>query len=308
MDLFGLQDVTKKPVFYRGVIEDNNDPEKLGRLKVRIFGIHSDSNEDLSTQSLPWAEVATPMAFGFMSGIGVSSVPVKGTYVWCFLDDGNEDKPVIFATCPGVSTEKEEGSFTDPDKVYPIEKRLNESDYNRLARNEKVDETESEKLLKQNRIIGTPTSTGGTWDEPESLNSKAKYPTNNVIETPSYNVIQIDDTSGNERIQVFHRSGTYLEIRPDGSLIVHSVKDRFDLVNENHNSRIKGSENNTVDVDHNELIGNTETITVRQKVTHNYNNAFDLNVSADEKHAVQGSCNYTVSGKHVITGNKIFLN
>ena len=39
MDLFGLQDVTKKPIFYRGVIEDNNDPEKLGRLKVRIFGI-----------------------------------------------------------------------------------------------------------------------------------------------------------------------------------------------------------------------------------------------------------------------------
>ncbi|NCD00180.1 MAG: hypothetical protein EOL95_10835 [Bacteroidia bacterium] len=28
---------------YRGCVEDNNDPEKRGRCKIRIFGLHSES-------------------------------------------------------------------------------------------------------------------------------------------------------------------------------------------------------------------------------------------------------------------------
>ena len=26
---------------YRGVVEDNNDPEKKGRCRVRVFGVHT---------------------------------------------------------------------------------------------------------------------------------------------------------------------------------------------------------------------------------------------------------------------------
>ena len=292
MDIFGYNDVSKKPIFYRGVVEDNNDPEKLGRLKVRIFGIHSDSNDDLATKTLPWAEVANPFVFGGISGLGISSVPVKGTYVWCFLDDNNEDKPVVFAICPGVSDSKEEGSCTDPDKKYPIEQRLNESDYNRLARNDKVDETESEKLLKQNRIQGNATADGSTWEEPESLNSKAKYPNNNVIETPSYHVIQIDDTEGNERIHIFHRSGSYIEMRPDGSIIVHSVKDKFELIHENSNKRVLKTQNVTIDENITENIGKMKTVKIgnNQKIT------------------VQGTSLFDVKGSNTIKGNKIELN
>ena len=60
-------------MFYRGVVENNNDPLKLGRLQVRIFGIHTDDKDELPTEALPFAEVANSLAFGFISGIGAVS-------------------------------------------------------------------------------------------------------------------------------------------------------------------------------------------------------------------------------------------
>lgn len=308
MDLYGFNDLSKRPVFYRGVVEDNQDPLKLGRLKVRILGSDDDDIKNKPTDTLPWAEVATPTSFGFSSGIGVSSVILKGTYVWLFLDNGNIEKPVVFATCAGVSNSKETGAFTDPDGVYPIQDRLKESDYNRLARGEKVPETESENLLNQNRIIATTTSVGGVWNEPESLNQKAQYPRNNVIETSSYHVIQVDDTPGNERIHIFHRTGSYIEIRPDGDVIIHGVKDKYELQHNDQNTRIQGNKNITIDRNHTKLICGQEDYLIQKDVNHNYNSNFNLNVKSNETHNVGGKCDYIVKGVHTIKGSTIYLN
>ena len=43
-------------VWWIGVVEDNLDPVLLGRVKVRIFGHHSEKyKEEIETVDLPWA-------------------------------------------------------------------------------------------------------------------------------------------------------------------------------------------------------------------------------------------------------------
>lgn len=43
---------------YRGLVEDNADPEDAGRLRVRIREIHSEDGKDIPVNQLPWAEPA----------------------------------------------------------------------------------------------------------------------------------------------------------------------------------------------------------------------------------------------------------
>ena len=46
--------------YYIGVIEDRRDPEKLGRFRVRVLGLHPIETDILPTADLPWATVLNP--------------------------------------------------------------------------------------------------------------------------------------------------------------------------------------------------------------------------------------------------------
>ena len=49
---------------HRAIVEDINDPENAGRVRVRIFGIHSPDPTVTTTEELPWAEPALSLYFG----------------------------------------------------------------------------------------------------------------------------------------------------------------------------------------------------------------------------------------------------
>ena len=75
-------------LWFSGVVEDRQDPEKLGRCKVRIFGYHTDDLSVLPTKDLPWATPMMPITSASTSGVGTAPIgPVEGTWVvgW-FLD------------------------------------------------------------------------------------------------------------------------------------------------------------------------------------------------------------------------------
>lgn len=55
------------------------------------------------------------------------------------------------------------------------------------------------------------------FSEPSSSYA-AKYPNNRVIRTKNGIVVEIDDTPGAQRVHIYHPSGSYYELRPDGSL------------------------------------------------------------------------------------------
>jgi len=83
-----------------GVVEDRMDPEKQGRVRVRIFGYHTDSKELLPTYDLPWAIPIQPITSAAISGIGSSPLgPVEGSWVIGFFLDGEDcQQPAIFGT------------------------------------------------------------------------------------------------------------------------------------------------------------------------------------------------------------------
>ena len=56
-------------VWFTGVVEDRDDPEKLGRVRVRCVGYHSDDLEEIPTKDLPWSWVLSTVHTS-MNGLG----------------------------------------------------------------------------------------------------------------------------------------------------------------------------------------------------------------------------------------------
>lgn len=83
-----------------GVVEDRMDPEKLGRVRVRIFGYHTDDKSSIPTKDLPWAVPIQPITSAAISGLGTTPVgPLEGTWVIGFFLDGEDcQQPAIFGT------------------------------------------------------------------------------------------------------------------------------------------------------------------------------------------------------------------
>jgi hypothetical protein len=127
----------KLNAIYRGVVEKNHsDPLKMGRCKIRVFGVHTDIKEEgategIPTDHLPWAEPATPI-FGGVSKVGIYGVPEQGAHVFLFFENGHILQPRYFATAPGKPslTPNTKYGFNDPDGVFPKPEELDSSDWN----------------------------------------------------------------------------------------------------------------------------------------------------------------------------------
>lgn len=82
---------------YGGVVEANNDSEKLGRLKIRVphvYGATGGSAGYIGTNDLPWALPSGMPAGGSPASGGFSQLPEKGDKVWVRFLDGEPEKPI----------------------------------------------------------------------------------------------------------------------------------------------------------------------------------------------------------------------
>lgn len=98
-------------VWWFGVVEDRQDPLNLGRCKIRCFGWHTESVNQISTEDLPWAQPVVPY------GSKIVQPPTEGTMVFGFFADGEDAHfPIILGTVPGIPAELREigTGFTDP--------------------------------------------------------------------------------------------------------------------------------------------------------------------------------------------------
>jgi hypothetical protein len=95
-------------IFYTGVVENRQDPTRLGRCQVRVVGLHSENKTELPTDLLPWAYPMQPVTSAAMNGIGFSPLgPVEGTWVVIFFRDQECQQPIMMGTLGGIPQDKE---------------------------------------------------------------------------------------------------------------------------------------------------------------------------------------------------------
>ena len=88
---------------YTGVVENRQDPLKLGRCQVRVVGLHTHDKNQIPTSDLPWAYPMQPVTSAAMSGIGTSPVgPVEGTWVVIMFRDDDNQMPIMLGTVGGI--------------------------------------------------------------------------------------------------------------------------------------------------------------------------------------------------------------
>ena len=252
--------------WFVGVVEDRQDPQKLGRVRVRCLGYHTEIHEDLKTEDLPWAHPMNPITSATISGIGQTPLgPVEGTWVVGFFSDGADaQQPIIMGTLPGVPNQlpTKDGSKGFQDRLnanYP--KYKDEPDTNRLAVNDEENPHPTLTLRKADRdiavgVANTDITTvvddivqadqSAFWDEPETTYA-AKYPFNHVMETEGGHLREYDDTVGAKRIHERHSSGTGYEIFDDGTKITRVKKDNYNIVSADEYCHIQGTARETID-------------------------------------------------------------
>ena len=77
---------------YRGVVESNEDPLKLGRCKVRVPSVHGQLTYPIDV--LPWARPIAPSPVN--DHRGSVNIPEVGDIVWVFFEGAVKDFPVYF--------------------------------------------------------------------------------------------------------------------------------------------------------------------------------------------------------------------
>lgn len=87
-----------------GVVEDRNDPLRLGRCRIRILGYHTDDKEVLPSEDLPWAIPVMPANSAGTSGVGWSPTgAVEGSWCVGFFADGEDGQhPMFFGTVGAI--------------------------------------------------------------------------------------------------------------------------------------------------------------------------------------------------------------
>ena len=323
--------------WFIGVVEDRQDPKKAGRVRVRCLGYHSAKTEDIPMEDLPWASIMMPVTAGGNSGIGTSShFLIEGTWVVGFFRDPAKQEPVIMGALPGMNTKEttdftiaassevggksKGGGFKDPKGVYPTELYLDKPDTNLLAQ----ESTDTHPSRETKDAKDSWSTASGSAEQPATTQTSAKYPTNHVFETETGHYVEFDDTVGNERIHLYHKMGTFIEIDSAGNMIIKTVGNVTNIVAGNMDTYVKGNysvsaggnidvyagKNLTEKVDGNRkttITGNDEvaiTGTLTAKVTADVTNTYSANLTT----TISALGSIKASGAMTVGGSSISFN
>ena len=93
--------------WFIGTIVDVNDPLKLDRVRVRVYGIHTSNTVDIPNEDLPSATVSIPVNEGGTSGLGANSqIKNRAQVFGIFLDGKDSQLPLVLGSIPKVETKR----------------------------------------------------------------------------------------------------------------------------------------------------------------------------------------------------------
>ena len=315
-----------------GVVESRQDPLAIGRVKCRAYGIHSASLTDIPSEDLPWAIVA-------QSTNSESSPWLKegDTVLIMFADGRSCQVPIVLFKLPGFQVPTANGSgFSDqrttddlknaprkpisltyktdgsginvsnPDiaQTYPLNQELGKPTLTGATRYDIANTIIQSR--KSNLDKGVVTATGLTWDEPYPAYNPL-YPYNKATETESGHLVELDDTPGNERITLTHRTGSFIDMYPSGSRVDKVTKSKYEVVMGDDYVHIMGRVLVTV--------GEGVYIKALGNVNLEADNDLNVNVSGNMNLAVKSQLNIQADSlslnikkdSNFVTGGKQFL-
>ena len=307
-----------KFVWFLGVVEDINDPEQMGRVRVRCFGYHTKDKNLIKTEALPWATVMNGVTSASMTGVGNSSTGLlQGSWVVGFFRDGTSAQdPLVMGSIASKSTDINRNSpagFKDPDNIYPLEALLNEPDIPRESRSS-LDENdqpyykgsfsylEKDILKKSYRNISVANDAVPVWNFISCEETiKPEYPKNHVHAfVDNSNVIEYDSTKNNHRYSHIGPNKTFTEIDKDGNVSQVITGANYKVIAKGDNVFVKGGCNLTIE-------GGCRT-----KITGDWN----VEVIGNKIEKITGNVTETYGGKQItavtkdieIDGENIHLN
>ena len=91
--------------FFFGIVVNNNDFLNLGRVQIRVFGIHGDN---IQNHELPFAQVLMPSTEPGIGGHGTPRLIGIGAQVFgVFLDGKDSQTPLVLGTVPKIMVPSE---------------------------------------------------------------------------------------------------------------------------------------------------------------------------------------------------------
>lgn len=130
-----------------------------------------------------------------------------------------------------------------------------------------------------------------TWSEPNNL----KYGNDNQGETTRHisrsgQVIGISDEKGNEFLQLTHRTGTKIEMHPNGDVVIKSLKNKYQITLGDEKVLILGHQD----------------ITIQGGGSLKVAGDYEMRITGNMYSVVEGNMETTVNGNHntVVAGNQ----
>lgn len=126
-----------------------------------------------------------------------------------------------------------------------------------------------------------------SWTEPVVVDpsNPPQYPYNKIQQSESGHSIEMDDTVGKERLRLQHRSGSFIEMQPDGTEVHKIYGDGYEIIMGGKNVSIKGQCN----------------ITIEGAMVVNITGDAVMNVGGSATQFIKGDLVQTVSGAAKIT-------
>jgi hypothetical protein len=194
---------------------------------------------------------------------------------------------------------KSEGML-DASAEHPKKNYFFESSINKAARGSKVNELKLSHALDTDILL------------PDQKASE--YPYNQVQETASGHVIEIDDTPGGEKILIRHKSGSGIELRADGSTIASSKQNKVEISGADHTVIVEGSGkliykgdlNVHVTGDYNLTVGGNINVSGGD-LTETYDRSITTTVGKNEIKTIKGSKETKIvkNNTDLVLGDKI---
>jgi hypothetical protein len=205
---------------YRAEVAEIDRAVPIGRVRLKIPEVLGDGDA-LSN----WAYFASPI-FG---GSFCPTIKI-GDRVLVWFVGGDPERPVWsnqWFAAPGGESEMPPSSRGERDQTieFPRGYSYREAIFTNV-------DTEEEETVE----IREPAPAMATV-----------YPNGTVLRLPSGIQIEMDSTTGEERAQVWHPTGSYMEIRPDGGIASRSMGNRFEMTDGSRNELTKGSATEVVD-------------------------------------------------------------